>query len=63
MASEYLKWEGKSRYLAKLCNKSYGTKNHKQRIESDREKDNDRDIRIATRGQSASQFLRDTETQ
>lgn len=39
MSSEYVKFNGKSRFLAKLCNKSHGIKSHKQRIESDRERE------------------------
>jgi hypothetical protein len=39
----YIVTTGKGRFLAKLCNKTYGIKSRKQRIESDRERDSVRD--------------------
>jgi hypothetical protein len=46
----YLQFENRSRnehrFLVKLCNKSYGIKSRKQRIESDREKDSTRETHI-----------------
>jgi hypothetical protein len=61
MDSQYMKFDGKSRFLARLCNKSYGNKSHRQRVELERERDNNRDIRIAMHSNSATQFLRYSE--
>jgi hypothetical protein len=48
--------------LLKFTGKSYGSKTHEQNIESERQKENNRDIRIATNSNSATEFLRISES-
>jgi hypothetical protein len=45
MAREYERFEGRSCFLVRLSNKTYGIKSHKQRIEQDRERDTRQDER------------------
>lgn len=61
----YFQFENRSRnehrFLVRLSNKTFGIKSHQQRINSDRDKEIERDIRIATSSNSASEFLKQSE--
>jgi len=47
---EHVMYHGKSRFLARLCNKTYGIRSRRQRIETDRETESlgERNIRVST---------------
>lgn len=47
----------------RISGKSYGIVSHKQRTVQERETENNRDIRIAVRSNSATEFLRTAENE
>ncbi len=62
MATEYVRFDGKSKFLVKIS-RSVGFKTRRQRVELDRLRDAERDLRKIIHSDSASQFLRDQETE
>ena len=57
MGSGYIVTHGKGSFLARLCNKTYGIKSRKQRIQSDREKDSSRDANVRIHSIESSQIV------
>lgn len=51
----YIVTHGKGNFLAKLCNKTYGIRSRKQRIESDRERDSAHDSYVRIQSVQSSQ--------